>query len=88
MLSSEIKSMLLYVTKRALLQDKKFWKEEGTLFLFKVISAKMCFTKFLLELPQELLQTTLNSILNSFYLELYHKNQCHGSHHALSNIFQ
>ena len=79
--------MLLYLTKREFLQDEKFWKEENALFLFKVIFTKICFIKFSLEISQELLPTTLNFILNFFNLELYHKNQFHGSHHAPSNIF-
>ena len=79
--------MLLYLTKKAFLQDQKFSKEEVTLFLFKVIFTKMCFTKFSLEISQELLQTMLNFILSFFHLELYHENQFHGSHHAPSNIF-
>ena len=45
--------------KKRLLQDEKFWEEEGTLFLLKVIFTKMCLTKFSLEISQELLQTML-----------------------------
>ena len=54
--------------KKMFLQDEKFWKEEGTLFLFKVILTKICFTKFSLEIFQELLETSLNFILNFFHL--------------------
>ena len=37
MLSSAIKSLLLYLTRKAILQDEKFWKEGGTLFFFMAI---------------------------------------------------
>ena len=68
------------------LQDGKPWIEKGTLFSLKVMVTKMCFTKFWSKISQELLQTTLNFILNFLNLEIYHKNQVHGSDHALSNI--
>ena len=79
--------MLLCLTKRAFLQDQKFWKEEGTLFLIKVIFTKLCFINLALKISQELLQNTLNFILKFFHLELYHKNQIHGSHHEPSKMF-
>ena len=66
MLSSAIKSHAFVPYKKAFLQDVKFWKEEGALFLLKVIFTKMCFAKFTLEISQDLLQTMLNFILNSF----------------------
>ena len=50
-----------------LLQDEKFSKEKSTVILFKVIFTKMCFTKFSLEITQELLQTALNFSLNFFF---------------------
>ena len=77
--------MLLYLTKKRFYKMKSFQKRK-VLYFFKVIFTKMRFTKILLEISQELLQTTLSFILNFFQLELYHKNQFHGSHHTPSNI--
>ena len=58
--------MFFYLIKRAFLQDEKFRKEEDTLYLFKVIFTKMCFTTFSLEISQELLQITSDFIVNFF----------------------
>ena len=59
--------MLLYLKKELFLQDDKFWKEEDSLFLLKVIFTKMFFKKFSLEISQELLPTRLNfSLIFSF----------------------
>ena len=43
-------------------------------------------TKIWPKISLELLKATLNFILNFLNLEIYHKNQVHGSDHALSNI--
>ena len=65
-LVQQLKVMFLYLTKIAFLQDEKFSKEEGTLFLLKVIFTIMCLTKFSPKISPELLQTTLNFILHIF----------------------
>ena len=79
--------MLLYLTKRAVFTRWPTLKGKGTLFLYKVIVTKMCFTKLSPEISHELLQTTLNFIINVFHLEFYYKNQLHGSNQVPSNIF-
>ena len=58
MLSSAIKIDDFVLKKELFLSDENSWKEEGNLFLFKVIFKKICFTKFLSEIYQELLNTT------------------------------
>ena len=73
-------------TKELFLQVEQSWKEEGTLFLLKIIVTKMCFPKFWLKISPELLKATLNFILNFLSFEIYHKNQVHGSDHVVSNI--
>ena len=56
------------------------------MFSLQVIVTKMCFAKFWAKISPELLKTTLNFVLNFLNLEIYHKNQVHGSDHGLWNI--
>ena len=84
MLSSANKSDAFTLFKRSCFC--KFWKEEGTFFSLQVIVTKMCFVKFWPKISPELLKGTSNFVLNFSNLEIYHKNQVHGSDHALPNI--
>ena len=45
---------------------------------------KICFAKFF---ARNISETVTDHIKFFFHLELYQKNQVHGSHHAQSNIF-
>ena len=53
--------------------------------MLKVIVTKIWFTDFWSKISPEL-KVTSNFIFNFLSLEIYHKNQIHGSNDALSNI--
>ena len=87
MLSLTIKSDAFIPDKKSCLYKMKMLQKRKVFCFCLNLLQRNVFFEVLTEISEELLQTTLNFVLNFFHLEFYHKKQVHGSHHAVLNVY-